>query len=310
MPIPAMQHYFTLQFRRLQRHLRDAGLNPAVGMVLALLVFVAGSEALFRSVELAAWLYPLIAAAALNPLAAPRRMDFLRTCFPPRDFWRIRLAENLLAIAPFLLFALARAEWWTALTLPLIAVTMLSFSRVGGWSPVLPTPFGRRPFEFVVGFRRAVLLFLLAYALTGIAVAYDNFNLGVFAMLLPYLICLNFYTQPEPKFYVWVHAGTPAAFLNDKLRTAAGFSFALALPPLVLMLLVYPDSAWLLVMFAVTALMLVGVSLLGKYAYYPSDMNLVQGMAIGACLLIPPAMLLILPHFYHRARQNLEPLFV
>ena len=41
----------------------------------------------------------------------------------------------------------------------------------------MPTPFSKNPFEFTTGFRRTLLIFPLAYALTVIAINVDNLNL-------------------------------------------------------------------------------------------------------------------------------------
>ena len=80
----------------------------------------------------------------------------------------------------------------------------------------MPTPFSKNPFEFTTGFRRTLLIFPLAYALTVIAINVDNLNLGIFSILLIFLIVLSFYSKPEEEYYVWVHADTPKSFFEEE----------------------------------------------------------------------------------------------
>ena len=93
--------------------------------------------------------------------------------------------------------------------------------------PPVPTPFYKRPFEFVVGFRKSFFLIFLLYSILTIALVVSNLNLGIFAMMAIYLVLSGYYSSAEPSFFVWIYALTPANFLGYKIRTVVLYSYAI-----------------------------------------------------------------------------------
>jgi hypothetical protein len=47
--------------------------------------------------------------------------------------------------------------------------------------------------------------------------------------------------------------------------------------------------------------------ILAKYAAYPSEMNLPEGIVIALGLSFPPMLLIFAPYFYFKAIQKLKP---
>jgi len=207
---------------------------------------------------------------------------------------------------PFVVFLMYQNFYVEALVVLISALVFSLMLLTVNKQFTIPTPFYKKPFEFIVGFRKNYILFLAYYLLTGIAVYVDNFNLGIFALILSLLTCLNFYVKPEPLFYVWTYSFKPAEFLNHKIRTALLQSLLFVLP-LVSVLLFFYITYWYIVSLIVFLGMLnLILMLLGKYAYYPAEVNLVQVLAVAFSIFFPPFLCISLPYFYIKAKQNLS----
>jgi hypothetical protein len=253
----------------------------------------------------AQYVYPILSLSLLNILGNVNRNEFLKNCYTIQKYKRIRFLENIIFATPFIIYLLFKQEFIIAALLFLIAGLLSLFNKINNFQFVIPTPFYKNPYEFIVGFRKAYALFLLSYVLTFISIYVGNFNLGVFALILVVLTCLNFYSKPEPINYLWVHAQTPKGFINNKIRVAT-FYFLILTAPIILSLSIFDiEKAYLLLIFNVFGILSIVVSLLGKYAFYPSEVNLAQGMLIGVSLIFPPLTLAIIPYLYKRSSQNL-----
>nr|NQU92480.1 hypothetical protein [Bacteroidota bacterium] len=270
------------------------------------LIFVALSHLVFQKIEYARFVYPIIALGIINIFGNINRNCFLKNCFPDTDYKKIRLIENFIAATPFFLFLLYKHEYILAISLYAVGVSLSFFNKVNRFHFVLPTPFFKRPFEFITGFRKTYWVFLLSYMLTYISISFDNFNLGIFALIVTFLTCLTFYTKPEPLFYVWINAGKPVDFLKTKIRTASIHSFFLSFPIMTFLILFNIDNTHFVLIFEILGILYVITSLLGKYAYYPSDVNLIQGFVIVCSIIFPPILLAVIPYLYTRSKQNLD----
>lgn len=303
-----MQFYFQLQYRRLIRLLQISGLNPAVAIGVGAVLFALISKGIFLKIPLAApWVYPFLAGAAFAMAGNRQRNHTIRKAFPSNTFYQLRWVENLILAAPFVAYTLV--EWEPGATLIVIGLaTLLSrFSLANPFQFPIPTPFSRWPFEFPIGFRKTLWALPTAIFLMAMAFYADNFNLGIFALALVFLICAGFYQRPEPLTYIWNYNLNPAAFLNAKLKTGLVLSAVVTLPFLVALIVLHPPYWWGILIGEAIALLLVAVNLLGKYAYYPSEFNILQALIFGASLFFPPVMLVSLPALYQKAKSNLQP---
>ena len=122
-----MKHYFTLQYKMLNRHLWAFGLPPIIGYLLAIILFVGGSWYIFSKTEYAAYIYAFFALSPLTYLSETKRIDFLKSCFSAQDYSKIRIAENLVLVFPFLIFLGFKNEWLVLLGLTLVAII---FARI------------------------------------------------------------------------------------------------------------------------------------------------------------------------------------
>ncbi len=301
-----MYYYFQLQLRMLKRQIVDFGLHPVAGLLLAPLVFVGLSFYFFVKMPEAAWLYAVLGLVSISQLSNIDRTSFLRLCFSRRDFYRIRLVENALALAPFVLFLCCKQQWMPALGLLLVgmSVAILSFGK--RWSFTLPTPFFTHPFEYLTGFRSYWLLLAAAYVLAGIAVSVHNFNLGLFALLVLLLSGMTFYSVVEQVQFVWIFSVSPRRFLWYKIRVMLVQTAVLCAPVLLVLsyfFLNYWYVVWVVFLFG---LLLILLAILAKYATFPKNMSLPQAIIVGISVALPPMLLLILPLFYRRAILSLK----
>ena len=301
-----MVHYFRLQLKMLNRYLAELGIPPWLVYLLGFFVFLGFPLFLFDRTGYAAYLYTLVALGFVSPLGERRRNDFLRSAFSDREYFGLRVLENTGIAFPFAVFLLVEKAWWISLGL-LICSTVLAFVPVSRrWNRSLPSPFSRYPFEFSAGFRKTFLFYPLAYFLTFQAVSVGNFNLGVFSLLLVVLICVSYYTDPENKYYVWIYALPPEAFVLEKIKIALWCSTLACLPVTLAMVLAFPEQVVYLLLFQIAGYLFLIMILLGKYAAYPEKMNLPQAILIAMAVWFPPFLLGVIPFFFRQAVKRLK----
>ncbi|MBS1613925.1 MAG: ABC transporter permease, partial [Bacteroidetes bacterium] len=172
----------------------------------------------------------------------------------------------------------------------------------------IPTPFGRKPFEFAVGFRSTFALFIIAYAIAGIAAVVVNFNLGIFALLMVFAITLSYYGAPEDEYYVWQHSYSPKAFLFMKYKTAVQYATLLSLPALAILCIVFYTDIHYILLFQLLGYVYIACMIAAKYSAYPSEMNVPQAVLLASAICFPPVLLIVFPYFLSRAMQRLQPI--
>ncbi len=298
--------YLYLRYQFIRRHLIDWGLNPIVGYFLATVFFIGGSSILFYKTEYAPYIYALLAISIIQNFGKPDRIYFLKSIFTDRDLLRIRLIENILTSSPFILFLFYKHRYGIAIILSAISVLMIFVKSGNSFGKAIPTPFFKRPFEFILGFRNTWPVLFIGYALTIIGISVGNFNLAVFSVILPVLISITFYTNLENEYYIFIHSMNPNEFLISKIKTALSYSTLLSLPSIILVLSYYPDRSFIILGLTALGLLFLVASVLGKYSSYPRDINIPNGIMLGFCLLFPPLLLFLVPRFYRMSVTHLK----
>jgi hypothetical protein len=185
----------------------------------------------------------------------------------------------------------------------------LSFATVSAKVPsivVIPTPFGKHPYEFASGFRKTFLSFFAAYGLMIIAVAVDNFNLGMFTLILNIFVICSFYLQEENVYYVWQYAMTPTQFLFYKTKTAFIYSL-LANAPVILALVIFnPEHILAVIICFLVGLIYLLLSIVLKYDAFPERLDITEAIVMILCLLFPPLLIAMIPYKWNRAEEQLK----
>lgn len=305
-----MRDYLALQFRLINRHLSDFGIQPAVGYVLLAMLFSGFTAYLFYVSAYAAYLYALIALGFSSLLSDAGRIGFLKQHFSRQHFLIIRWVENILVVIPFIIGLLIYQQWLLASGVLMISGMLSYTSMERNLNMVIPTPFYQYPFEFVTGFRKNYPAILLAGFLMIMAVLYQNANLGLFSVALVLLVCLAFYTQSETIYFVWIHAMSPQRFLLHKITTAWIYATLLCIPFLAVLLIFFSSHAGYLALIYVLGMIYLTTTILGKYAFFPAPMNVPQGLLMAFSFWFPPMLLFLLPYFYIRSVRQLKPVLL
>jgi hypothetical protein len=297
--------YATLQFRIINRKIDAFGLPPSWGYVLGLSLFIIISLALFARVAYAEFIYVGMACGWLARLSEITRNDFLQTTFAGKAYRQVRLFENAVAVFPFAIF-LGFQGAWVGFVLVWVASAIWAFYRIrAGKQLVIPTPFGRVPFEFVVGFRTTFLLLFIVYGVGWIAIWIGNGELGVLTILMAFYVCLSYYNQVESDYWVWSHSLTPRQFLHQKIRHAVIHSSWLVLPIVLPMSIVFFHHGVVIALFLVLGYVFLAFVIIQKYTVFPEMVNVGHVLLMVICMLFFPIAFIVLPMLYTRALKNL-----
>jgi hypothetical protein len=303
-----MKDYFYLQYQMTQRRLLDAGIHPLIGYLLSLVAFVLVSEYIFHKSEFAKYLVVLICISLQLKLSEKNRADFLLTTFGEQKSKLIRIVENLVLSVPFVVILIYNKAFPECIFITATAFINAAFSFHTNLYFSLPTPFSKSPFEFPVGFRNTFFIFPIAYTLTVIAINVDNLNLGIFSMILIFLTSMSFYSKSEHEYYVWIYADVPKSFLKKKLWIATKSASLLVAPVLIILLIYYPMDFKVIGIFFLLGLMFLWTIILGKYATFPRDMNMPEGLIMALSIYFPPLLLIVIPFFYNKSINKLNVL--
>jgi len=305
-----MKEYFLLQFKMTNRKLSDAGINPTIAYVIGIVAFIFLSEYLFQKTEFAKYLVLLVALSFLLKGAEKNRTEFIIISYGSFKKNIIRGFENLLISIPFILLLLYHNAIIESAILLLASIFLATISFKASSNFTLPTPFSKEPFEFTVGFRSSFYILLIAYGLTFFGILEDNFNLGLFGMVVVFLVTLSYYAKPENEYYVWIHSNTPKVFLFNKLRIATKNALLLSLPVLISMLIFYFDERDIILLFFLLGFIYTWTIVLAKYSAYPNEVNIPEVILIAVCIYFPPLLIAVIPYFYFKSVRNLSTLLI
>lgn len=301
-----MKYYFELQYRRFARRMNEFGIHPVVAILLLLVVFLIGSVILFSKTDHSKWAYLLIGLSVVTSLSDFERIVRLKSIFRKVDFLKIRLIENGLLLIPFTIYLFFEQNYLVGIILLSAGLLLAPFSSRIPSSFVIPTPFKKIPFEFIVGFRKTILVILLSYFVCAKAIQVGNFNLGIASLGLLILISLSFYIKPEEYHFVWIYSKNVKGFLVKKLLDSY-LCCSIIMSPIILSLsIAFFDKTWIVFLIMMVGLIFLSTIILAKYARFPKELNLPEAILFSMCFWFPPLLLVVLPIFYIHANRNLK----
>lgn len=301
-----MKEYFQLQFELMKRQFQEMGFNPIFALTLLTIGFGVFSWLLFQKSGYAPYIYSSIAIILVASLSNSKRTEFLKITFKNTIWKRIRIIENLIVVTPFTVVLCLKLEFISVLLLVGTTCLMAIFTFKATFTASLPTPFSKRPFEFTIGFRNTIFLYIIIYGLAIVAVAVTNFNLGIFALLCVFAVTMSYYSKPEDEWFVWNYALNPKEFLLKKIKTGL-LQTSLLLAPITIMLSVfYISNIHYILLFLIAGYSFVISMITAKYAAYPNEMNLIEGILIALSVAFPPLLLIIVPYFFNKSTKNLK----
>jgi hypothetical protein len=301
-----MKYYFELQCRRVLRMIRDLGVNPYVGLMSGIVLFVIMSVLIFKKVSFPQYIYPSLALLYLIPLGNNSRNEFLKITFLEKHYFMIRMLENLISILPFCIFLFIQKQYLISILTGSVAILLSIFNKVTRPDFVIPSPFSQKPYEFTTGFRRSYILISAIFILTAIAIYYKNFNLGIFALLILFLVCCSFYSVHDPIFYVWIHAQSPEKFLRNKIKSGLIYCSCLSVIIALTLFIAWPGMGiWILAVSLIGFLYLI-VVILSVFANYPAPSTVSHKFQLAFSMLCPPLLLFVIPNLYYQALRRLN----
>ena len=290
------------------RKLSD-GYHPIVGYLLALLillVFVGLSMFIFHKTTFAPYTYVFISLYFTSKLSEIRRNDFLKICFGNEEYRKLRILENLIVALPFVIFLIYKQQIYPVFALIALTALIAFLTLKTTYSITIPTPFYKKPFEFTVGFRNSFFMFPIAYGFAIIAVVVDNFNLGMFSLILVFLTILTYYLKPENEYFVWSYSFTPAKFLIEKIKTAFLFSFYLC-SPIFILLSIFFENFGIMFLFTLLGYVYLTILVFLKYSAYPNEIGVLHSLILVACFLFPlPMLVVVIPFSAVKSVNNLK----
>jgi len=291
-----------------KRRLSD-GYHPIVGFLLAsflLLVFVGFSMLLFDKTTFATYAYIIMSLYFTSKLSEIRRNDFLKHCFGNQRYRKLRILENLIVALPFVIFLIYKQQFYPIFFLVAMTVLMAFLNFKTTYHIVIPTPFYKKPFEFTVGFRNTFFMYIVAYGFAIIAVIVDNFNLGIFSLLMIFLTIFTYYFKSENEYFVWSYSLTPTKFLFEKIRIAVVFSFYLCSPLLILFSIFYFDNLVFILILTFVGYLYLTMIILAKYSAYPNEIDMAQAIVMSTTLVFPPMLIAVIPFFVNQSIHKLK----
>jgi len=298
--------YFQLQYKRLFRILKDFGINPYLGAILGVVIFILLSNTLFSKITYFEYIYVIITLIAVLQLGKTERNDFLKNSYTANSYLKLRLLENLVVALPFAVILLIKGFYVCVLGTAGGSLLLSFYNNIGQSNFTIPSPFSKKPFEFTVGFRSYYWLYIIIYAVTVISFSVGNFNLGIFAYLGVLIVCMSFYSTPEPVFYVWIHAQQPAAFLKAKIKTALLYSLFTSLPIGIALTCFFPSKVFIVIAVSICGFLYVIFGVVAKYTNYPNHITLLQVFTMSIGMIFPPALLVLIPYFYLKSAKKLS----
>ncbi|WP_148907445.1 hypothetical protein [Sphingobacterium allocomposti] len=299
-------NYFQIQGKALKRHVVDAGF-PAFVIVPAYIgLHVALYYLVVRSPSWGAYLVVLANFQSLFLLSDFKRNDFLKVVFSKTDYYRVRLFENILLCLGSMVLLVIAGNPILAVTIGGLCILFLFTPTTSIWKRRIPTPFAKKPFEFIIGVRKTWLLLGVLYLLAAIGLSVDNINLALFSMFCVVLCSASYYQDPEPLLLYWNQNRPPAKFLWYKIRRGVAQLCILWAPILLPFAVLHPAEAYKGVIVCLLGVMLIPYVILLKYAVYPRKINITEGTMLGLCLAFYPLVLALIPYYYFKAIQNLK----
>jgi len=299
-------YYLSLQWRRVRRWLTELGVYPILAYIFAVPLFFALSKLIFLKVEFADWLYFFIAISFVFKLCDGGRGQQLSLIFKKGDFLRVRLIEHFLVALPFIIYLLYETRWLVAGALLIASMLLAFYTNKGAFNRVVPTPFRKMPFEFIIGFRKSFILLFGVILLLAKAIQVDNFYLALFCLGFSFLIYCSYYLDPEKEYFVWIFDMNVNQFLKHKITLGLVSALLLSVPLMIILMIVYP-SQWLLIIGVEAVGLLIVISIiLAKYSAFPGPLNLPQTILFILSLLFPFILLVVIPLFYVQAKRKLS----
>lgn len=301
--------YFRLQLHLFLRKFRSQGVHPVLGILILVLIFLLVDVSLLYKLTNGVYVFWALQVVLVFRASGNFRTEFLMQVFNKRDYYKIRVFENLVLGFPFFVGLMIGGYIMEAFA-GLALVILPAFYRIPKSSSiVIPTPYYKVPFEFASGFRQSVFILFLLYILTAISPFIPNFSLGAVSVLILGVIPWSYYQKPEDEFLIWIHSNDPPSFLWMKIKTALKYTFLTQLPALIWLTAFFPVECYVLYGVTIFTSLCLILIIAGKYYSYPEPLSIPVSMimfiAIISVALLPVVLIFFLTKSISRIKKYL-----
>ncbi len=301
-------YYFQFQFRRLNRGLIEFGIIPWIAYFLLSFAFVGFSYLLFKRTEYAVYLYSFVSIFYMYTLDDPNKSRFLKNIFSRQDLYLLRCTERLSIALPFIIFLFVMNYFIAPLALILLSFLFALQIRTTDFKFRVPSPFGKYPYEFAIGFRKYYLFLVVLLGTYFIGLFVDNFNLALVSLLSSHLVFIYFYSESEPMYYTWIHHFSPREYIWYKSGIATYYSILSSIVFLLILIYHYPDSYLLSIGLYILSLVYLLLYILMMYASLPNGISFPTAIIFVGSIVFPPVLILVLPLYYRKSINKLNPI--
>lgn len=299
--------YIKLQYTLLGRKLKQLGVNPILGIILFTFAFILFSLLIFYKTELAVYIYTGFAAFFILSINTTDRIEFLKLICG-KALWKIRMIENVAIGLPFAVFLLCKMEYIFAGGVLIFATAISFLPKLKLHLFRLPTPYFHRPFEFIIGFRKYVLLIVFALFLLLMAYKSGNMNLGLFSIIIHFGVILSYIGFVEPSNYINIYNETSKGFIFEKIKTTILYTCLSIIPLAIIQLVLFPESIIPLIFIIVIGLLILIYFVIGKYSNFPEVMSVPDTILFIASIFIPLLLVYSIPLFWKKSQQKIKHL--
>ncbi len=301
-------HYLSLQWKLIQRQIIEFGIPLSIALVGAPILFFTLSMAIYYRTDYAGIILITLCFSWQLKISNSKRIEFLKLHYKSSLFLKIRLIENLLVFLPFFIVLALHANWLYLAIAFILTILLVFHKQRRLFHFRLPTPFHKKPFEFIIGFRTFYAFYPICIALLLIGYRVSNPNLAFVALALTSLSSLLFYQLLEPTFWIWIHSTNAKQFLSNKVKTAVFQHLILFMPITIICVLLFPAHWYIGLAILLLSAVYLSITVIAKYANYPNQISVIDGIFVGISMFIPLLMPFSFYYFLKKSRQQLASL--
>ncbi len=300
-------YYFKLHFNILNRRIQSFGMHPILGYISFIIIFIILSIYLNNKTQYFNYIYLLIYSIICIQIQSNDKQKFINQWIPYYQQVIIKLLTNLIIGIPFASFLIYKNAYYFAGIVVLLSSILAFFNfNTFQFNKKIPTPFYKKPFEFIIGFRKSLLLILIAYAVVIIGIIVKNFNLSLVGLILLFIICFNFFFYVESQQHVWIYNKSVNSFLKTKVLTAMLQCIVIITLPILSIIISNVHEITTILIITVIGIIYIPISILMKYAQYPNQISIIHIILWVIGIVFPPFALLLFPYFYFKATQSIN----
>ncbi|MCI5057937.1 MAG: hypothetical protein MRY83_17620, partial [Flavobacteriales bacterium] len=298
--------YIQLKWKRLNRIIKERGMHPFIGLPIIIAVFLGASLLIFEKLNNGQWFYVLASWFCLIRMYSKSQKSLLKIALHPQKFRLLKMVEHFIVLVPFAIFMTFKGFHIPTVVMFLGGCFLAQIDPKMSGGFVFKTPFWRRPFEWIAGFRRFLGLLIPILAILVLSKVHNNPNLGLFGLVIMFFAFFSFYSGQEDEYFVWSFHKSSKYFLKNKALVAARHSFFSSISLVIALIIMFPSQWFAPIIVLIWGFLALTLIIFSKYSSYPNQLNLPNAILVGLSIALPPLMILTIPYYYQKSIKELS----